>query len=119
VGPPSLFQEKRRFRRYPYQTEVFFKPFRKSNQMGIVKDVSEEGTYLISSGKLTKGTEIILYLPIEMNDSESLCFLQGRVVRSEPVANDFGYGIQFYDLTPGTLSILRKFLQKKFILVNI
>lgn len=109
------YTEKRLHLRVPHEVDVFFKPGWKGNKQGIVRDICEQGTFLISHEKMYQGNEIILYMPVEFRGKESLCMLHGRVVRIEKRedSNSYGYGIRFGDLAPGTILLLQKFITSR------
>ena len=56
--------ERRQARRVSHQTEIYFKPGRKSNQRGFLRDISCTGSFLVAFERLYEGFEVILYVPI-------------------------------------------------------
>lgn len=112
---PQSLNENRRTPRVSHKTRVYFKPGRKSNQKGVVRDVSETGVFLVTYDKLYEGLDLILYIPVDILGRESLCVLLGNVVRVEkrPGAEACGYGVQFKALSPGAKALLQRFVRTK------
>ncbi|HLG19597.1 MAG TPA: PilZ domain-containing protein [Bdellovibrionota bacterium] len=109
------FAYERKARRVDYGQAAVFKPNHRSNQTGFVRDVSEQGVFLITQEPLTMGTEILFYLPMQLGPraKKVLCMVSGAVVRidgrfSGPLR---GYGVQFSGkLSQVTLRQLREFV---------
>lgn len=104
---------RRRDPRVPYQKTIMYKGRRASGAQGVVSNLSEGGLYLLAAERVSPGTELVFYLPIEDGKREKLCILSGRVIRADtPVDSQFrGHGVQFTEeLSQSTRSQLRSFI---------
>ena len=113
--PPPPSKPTQKHPRVRYSRRASFKA-RRSGEPGdgAVRDISVGGVFLQSEEKLAVGTEVVIYLPLELRPKKRLCVLTGRVVRMASPKEGAGFGIQFdVDLTPETETFLRQFLALK------
>ncbi len=67
---------------------------------GHVRDLSEGGVFIGSGEKVPVGTELFMYIPLEIEKKKSLCIVTGRVVRHAADGETEGFAVRF-DPTPG------------------
>lgn len=78
--------------------------------------MSESGAYLIANQKITPETEMIVYVPMQLQGEQKLCMVTGKVIRSEMrgATTLHGHGIHFgSDLSPSSRKLLRNFVAFK------
>jgi Tfp pilus assembly protein PilZ len=90
---------------------------RPGNETGIVKNLSEGGAYLLSAQRYAPGTDLMVYLPLELGDRKSLCMVSGKVVRVEAgqaIGHIHGYGVRFdADVSKVSQRMLQDFVALK------
>ncbi len=95
---------------------VMFKPDRRQNLKGLVRDISASGAYLVTPEELLPGTEMILYLQLPIQGKKNLCIVSASIARTERhVSGPFrGYGVAFDEKLPLTSQeVLRNFITFK------
>jgi hypothetical protein len=76
-----------------------------------VRDVSEGGAFILSSSLPVVGSELLIYLPLELRAKKPLCIVSGKVIRWGHMKEVTGFGVQFSrDLPPATAEMLREFV---------
>ena len=80
-----------------------------------VLSLSEGGAFLGTREKLTPGTEIILFMTLDLPRRGKSCIAQGRVVwtNSTEHAGPVGCGIAFAECSSGMKKLLRDFVEFK------
>ncbi|MFH1016722.1 MAG: PilZ domain-containing protein [Pseudomonadota bacterium] len=94
-GPRGRTQRKPRVF---YGGQVAVKAPHSANDSAFVKDLSQSGIFLLSARKYLVGTELLLYLPLDLGQRHTLCMVPGKVVRVESQESDpkvQGYGVAF------------------------
>ncbi len=110
------FSATQRAPRVTLDAKTKFKPRIGGNVDGVVRDVSENGAYLVSKQIFSIDTEVVLYLDLPIGYSTKLCIVSGRIVRKEasPAKNLYGYGVAFdLGLARGSRDTLRQFVSSK------
>ena len=111
----SQFPHNRRHVRYKFDGVVMFKPQFGENLEGRARDVSEGGAFIISENRLTVGTRMTVYLPLEIERKKKLFIVAAKVVRiGDPVKERPGFGVEFDSkISPATRKVLDAFLAVK------
>jgi Tfp pilus assembly protein PilZ len=101
----------------PYDGQVAVKARNSANDSAFVKNLSRSGIFLLSARKYLVGTELLVYLPLDLGNRRTLCMVSGRIVRVETgqVAQKVqGYGVRFHtDLSTTSRKMLTDFVTLK------
>ncbi len=96
---------------------VAFKARNQHNDRGLVKNVSESGALLISQSKYLEGTDLVVYLPLNLGSRKTLCMASGKIVRIQGdlrSARALAYGVKFdEDLSNSSRQLLKDYVAFK------
>ena len=95
--------------RVSHDSKIIFKGRYGANLEGRVRDISENGIYILSTDKFTVGTEILLYVPVEVRqDRPKMCIIPGKIVRLGSSKEEQGFAVRFTsDISLNTKAIHR------------
>ncbi len=106
-----------RLPRVYYGGQVAVKARNTTNDSAFVKNLSQSGIFLLSARKYLVGTELLVYLPLDLGERRTLCMVSGTVVRvegGESAQKIQGYGVRFVpNLSESSKKMLMDFVTLK------
>ncbi|MFH1017114.1 MAG: PilZ domain-containing protein [Pseudomonadota bacterium] len=104
----------RKHPRVKYQTTATIKTHLGKIMEGLVRDLSEGGVFIGVGTKIPVGSQLLIYIPVEIQKKKPLCIVTGRVVRIATLGETQGFAVRF-DPTPSptTLKNLRALVTLK------
>jgi Tfp pilus assembly protein PilZ len=98
---PKEYLHQRISLRVPHAGNIIFKGRRGTNLEGSARDLSISGVYIVLSAKLSLGTEVLLYLPIEVQPEKiKMCIVAGKIVRIGSKKEEAGFAVRFEENLP-------------------
>lgn len=113
-GKKKNWRFERKSPRVPHGGGIIFKPRFGGNVEAKVRDVSENGLYIMAKSPVKVGDTLLLYLPIEVTPNKSkMCIVSGTVIRLGDREEAPGFAISFESAMSKTMkSQLQEFVAR-------
>ena len=109
------YSEQRRYARVNADLSTVTKPIRKTQFEGRIMSLSEGGAFLATEETLTMGSEVVLFLTLEIPGKRKSGIAQGKVVwtNGEKEKGEVGCGIAFDESSESLKKLIADFVAFK------
>lgn len=111
----SKHSEQRKYPRAETDVSTIAKALRRTQFQGKVISLSEGGAFLATNENLSQGSEVVLFLTLELPDRRKSCIAQGKVVWSnnDKKKGTLGCGVAFEESNASLRKMARDYVEFK------
>jgi Tfp pilus assembly protein PilZ len=109
------YEEQRKYPRVNTEISITAKAVRRTMFEGKVLSLSEGGAFLATEERLLVGSEVILFLTLDLSGRQKSCMVQGKVVwyNGEKQRGVVGCGVAFSDSSASMKRLIHDFVGQK------
>lgn len=109
----NSYSHERKHVRVTLGKELLFKlPQRADYLNGMVRDLSAGGAYVTFPKKLSTGTDLLLFLKLQLRRKTALCIVSGKIVRHGGLDETAGFAIAFApDISASSKKMLLEYIR--------